>query len=527
VCPRPHVRIDAPNGSPGHAGMSHSLLAAFSETMQMKHHATRPSSRARRPGRIAAPAVLSTLLLLAILGTLTACTGETSTPDGPPRHIFLITVDTLRADHLSQYGYLRDTSPSLERLAGPGVVFEDAVSQWPKTGPSFASMFTGQYPQTTGLTHSAAIHLPDAYLTLPELMKQQGFTTLAVVSNGVLAKDLGWNQGFDSYLETNKLAPEPSDNPVVYRRYLNARRVNQLAEPLLERHKNDQKLFVWLHYSDPHAPYLLPADVENPFLGDAHDTRKEIAPIDRSRAVAIPGHDELSYYVASYDGNVHFADEHIGGVLDLADKLGLLDDALVVFTADHGESLGEHDYYFGHGRLPYQPCAHVPLIVSWPGHIDGGRRVSGPVELVDLYPTIRDLAAPGTEVPGLEGHSLVPLLEGKDPNGKEDNPFRYAYSEAGGGSPTTHYRWVRDDRWKLIYHPPLGERPRTWELYDLQADPGETHNLVDEETHQFQRLRSVLAKWMKGSEWIRKPKSEVTSHSEEVEKTLKALGYIN
>jgi len=518
--------------------MRHPVRAFSSETMTMTHHARRPSvhpSRVLRPvpRRVAGLLAGGVLVLLAALGSLAGCaagtgSGSGTASDAPPRRVFLITVDTLRADHLSQYGYVRDTSPSLERLAGPGVLFEDAVSQWPKTGPSFASMFTGQYPQTTGLTHNAAIDLPAAYLTLPELMKQQGFTTLAVVSNGVLAKDMGWDQGFDSYLETGKLAPAPSDDPAEYRKYLNARRVNQLALPLLERHKDDQKLFVWLHYSDPHGPYLLPEDVENPFLGDPYDTRDEIAPVDRSRAVALGDHKELSYYVASYDGNVLFADQHIGAVLDRAQELGLLDDALVIFTADHGESLGEHDYYFGHGRLPYQPGAHVPLIVSWPGHLDGGRRIPGPVELVDLYPTLRDLVAPGTTVPGLEGRSLVPFLDGENPREAEgDDPFRFAYAEAGGGSPTTHYRWVRDERWKLIYHPPLGQRPRTWELYDLENDPGETRNLVDDETHQFQRLRSTLAAWMKGSEWIRQPQSEVEVRSEETEKALKALGYIN
>ncbi len=535
--------------------MHHPFRAFSFETMTMKQIARRPSARPSRPAaRTLSPlTALTALIALGALGaaTLTGCATEpgSRTASGEtPRHVFLITVDTLRADHLSQYGYHRDTSPSLQRLADPGVVFEDAVSQWPKTGPSFASIFTGQYPQSTGLTHNAALDLPAAYLTLPELMKQQGYTTLGVVSNGVLAQTMGWNQGFDSYLETWKLAPEPSDDPVEYRKYLNARRVNQLALPLLERHKDDAKLFVWLHYSDPHGPYLLPADVENPFLGDRYDTRDQKAPVDRSRAVALGDHDELSYYVASYDGNVHFADQNIGAVLDRAQELGLLDDALVVFTADHGESLGEHDYYFGHGRLPYQPGAHVPLIVSWPGHLDGGRRVSGPVELVDLYPTLRDLAAPGIDIPGLEGHSLVPLLEdeGSQPGqpgqpgkastemaestkagARGDNPFRYAFAEAGGGSPTTHFRWVRDDRWKLIYHPPLGQRPRTWELYDLETDPGETKNLVEGDTHPYQRLRSVLAGWMKGSEWIRKPQSEVQVRSDETEKALKALGYIN
>jgi len=458
-----------------------------------------------------------------------ACSGGGSAPEGPPRNVLLITVDTLRADHLSPYGYPRETSPAVAALAEGGVLFERAIAQWPKTGPSFASMFTGQYPQTTGITHEAAVRVPEAYLTLPELFRHLGFTTVGVVSNGVLAADLGWDSGFDEYLETGKLAAEPSDDPAEYRKYLNARRVNELGLPLLERHRDAERLFAWFHYSDPHAPYLLPEDVENPFVGDAHYTGDELAPMDEGRHVRLGDHRELRYYVAAYDANVLLADRHIGELLDRAGELGLLDDALVIFTADHGESLGEHGYYFGHGRLPYEPGAHVPLVVSWPGRLEAGARVPEVVELVDLYPTLVELVAPEQEVPGLEGESLAPLLLPEAPGQSAPAPgaFELAYAEAGGGSPTTHYRTVRDERWKLVYHPPLGEAPRTWELYDLERDPGETENLAEQETREFQRLRSLLGAWMKGSEWIRKGKNEVEEHTEETERALRALGYIN
>jgi arylsulfatase A-like enzyme len=481
-----------------------------------------PEIAVRRAG-----ALIAALALAAVLG-LGACSGGDPAAEGPPRHVLLITVDTLRADHLSPYGYPRETSPAVAALAEGGTLFERAIAQWPKTGPSFASMFTGQYPQTTGLTHDAALRVPEEYLTLPELFRHLGFTTVGVVSNGVLAADLGWDAGFDEYQETGKLAPEPSDDPVDYRKYLNARRVNELGLPLLERHRDAERLFAWFHYSDPHAPYLLPEGVENPFVGDSHYTGNEIAPLEEGRHVRLGDHRELRYYVAAYDANVHFADRHIGELLDRAGELGLLDDALVVFTADHGESLGEHGYYFGHGRLPYEPSAHVPLVLSWPGRLEAGARVPEVVELVDLYPTLVELIAPGQEVPGLEGESLAPLLL---PAAAEAGPapgaFELAFAEAGGGSPTTHFRSVRDARWKLVYHPPLGKAPRSWELYDLARDPGETVNLAEEETRELQRLRSVLAGWMKGSEWIRKGKDEVEVHTEETKKALRALGYIN
>jgi arylsulfatase A-like enzyme len=485
-------------------------------------------------GTTGSPAVLLAVLLA--VAAVAGCGGEPRAP----RHVLLITVDTLRADHLSLYGYPRETSPTLSALAAESVVFERAIAQWPKTGPSFASMFTGQYPQTTGLTHRADVRVPDAYLTLPELMAEAGFTTVAVVSNGVLAKRLGWHQGFDEYHQTWKLAPEVSEDPAEYRRWLNARRVNELALPMLERHRGTEKLFAWIHYSDPHAPYLLPADVANPFVDDHHYTGDERVELENPRATALGEERELRYYVAQYDANVRFADQHVGELLDRGRALGLLDDALLIVTADHGESLGEHDYYFGHGRKPYNASARVPLLIAAPDVV-GGRRVASPVERVDLYPTLLDWLLPGLEVPGLEGRSLLPLL--RPDAGGPDSDAALAFSQAGGGTPLTHFRSVQDQRWKLIFHPPLPrhERPRSFEFYNLDADPDEARNLLaggvdggvdgghelDAETEgNLRRLRRELDAWMNGSDWIRRPRGDVEERSEEVRKAMRALGYM-
>lgn len=476
----------------------------------------------------------SAALLLGSAGLLAGCGGEAQGEhdEARPRHVFLITVDTLRADRMGYHGYPRDTTPHLDRLAEESVVFTRAIAQWPKTGVSFASMFTGMYPQTTGLTHKAALQVPEQYLTLPELMATRGYTGLAVVSNGVLGKRLGWDAGFDEYWETWQLAPEPSDDPVEYRKYLNARRVNELALPMLEAHQDAPHLFVWLHYSDPHAPYLLPEDVDNPFVGDAWYAGDETVELDpqSDHATALGNRRDLKHYVAAYDANVRFTDEHIGKVLSRAGELGLLDDALVIVTADHGESLGEHGYYFGHGRLPYNQGSHVPLLFHWPGKLAAGRTVDRPVELVSLYPTLRQLAAPDSPpVPGLEGRSLAPLLRPGDVPAEALESFELAFSQAGGGSPTTHFRNLQDERFKLIYHPAMkgkgGERPRTYELYDLASDPGETDNLFREDDRESRRLVRELQSWMKGADWIRKDQAQVDQLGDETEKALRALGY--
>ncbi len=475
--------------------------------------------------------LLGTCVASAALASLAlGCGGtdRTEHAEGPPRRVFLMTVDTLRADHTSAYGYPRETSPTLERLAAEGLRFEQALCQWPKTGASFASLFTGQYPQTTGLTHEAALRIPEGYLTLPELFRSLGYTSVAVVSNAVLNTDLGWDRGFDEYLETWHVEGGMSADPLVYRKTINAPRVNELALPLLERHRSAERLFVWLHYSDPHAPYVLPDGMENPFVGDRWYTQEGTVKLEKPQAQALGERRDLKHYVAQYDANALVSDRGIGEALDRARELELLEDALVVYTADHGESLGEHDYWFEHGRLPYSPGARVPLVLWGPGRVPAGETVTAPVELVDLFPTLRDLAARGEnteEVPGLEGDSLTPfLLDGPEP---PDGAFRHAFLEAGGGSPTTHFRAAQDERWKLVYHPAFAGRPVTFELYDLARDPLETVDVKEEHRSEARRLRELLFGWMKGTDWIRRDSSFVRDQSEETLKALRALGYVD
>jgi arylsulfatase A-like enzyme len=475
---------------------------------------------------------LAGCLALLVLGSVVSC-NRPAAENEPPRRVFLITVDTLRADHMSAYGYPRRTSPDLDELAGRGVTFNRAIAQWPKTGPSFASIFTGRYPRTTGLTHRAAQKIPEQYVTLPEVFRAAGYTTLGVVSNAVLSAELGWNRGFDEYLETWKLGGAISDDPLEHRKWVSASLVNQLAIPALDNHAAAERLFVWLHYSDPHAPYLLPAGEIDPFLGDSFDTQNELVDAELPPARSIGDDRRLGAYIAKYDANILVTDTYIGAVLDHLDRLGLLEDALVIFTSDHGEGLGEHEELFEHGREPYNTTAHVPLFISYTGVTRAGHRIDHPVELVDLYPTLLDLLQIEQETEGLEGSSLVALL---DHDGALDaetlKPFRYAFSEAGGGQMLwRHYQSVQDGRWKLVFHPAVDRNdrqlPPTFELFHLESDPLEAHNLAGDAAGEFDRLWMELSNWLEKTPESGQIDSDSEAYSEETLNALRALGYVN
>jgi arylsulfatase A-like enzyme len=459
--------------------------------------------------------------IAAALAWLAAACRDHPAADAPPRRVFLITVDTLRADHLPFHGYARQTAPRLADLAARAVVFERAIAQWPKTGASFASIFTGRYPQTTGLTHAAAIELPSDLVTLPEFFRRQGFTTAAVMSNPVLTRRLGWSRSFDEYLETWG-SGVPSDDPSTMRPWIDALKVNALALPLLERLRDRPKLFVWIHYSDPHTPYILPAGVQNPFLDDPtyRAASAEPVPAAAAREMRLGPNRERRFYVSQYDANIGVADRAIGEVWDRLQGLGLFDDpALLVFTADHGESLGEHDSWFEHGPTPYNNTAHVPLFLLFSDRRPA-ERVAAPVELIDLFPTLRELVAPATEVPGLEGASLF-------------SGGRHAFSEAGQRR-KHHYRSVQEGRFKLIYDPDPDDLARrvalasAWQLYDLDADPGETANLLlaAAPADDLRRLRAALLAWAKQPPAAAGDDEAAAARDREVRKALRALGYV-
>jgi arylsulfatase A-like enzyme len=422
------------------------------------------------------------------------------------KNLLLIIVDTLRADRLRCYGYGEAHTPTLDSLAQRGVLFENAFAQITTTVPSHASIMTSLYPKSHGIYGNDGV-LPAAATTLAEVMEGAGYATGAVVGVSFVGRGSGLGQGFDS-----------ADAPRVVRR---ATEVTTLAVEWLRRHADD-RFFLWVHYYDPHLPYDPPYRFRRPepTYEGRFQTRITIAGMRAitSGRVPLPNDEELGHVDMLYDGEVAYVDDEIGRLLHELASWELADETVVVLTADHGESHGEHAVYFDHVGL-YEPTARVPLLLVLP-RLALGRRVPALTQTIDIMPTVLELL--GLSVPGgLEGVSLLPALECP---GIEVN--RAAYSEHNDGALAA----VRTSAWKLI----LGLKHlyfrRSWqrhagqmELYDLREDPGETVDAGPLGASQRTALAKDLRSWLREGEprWGRRRRLD-----DQTEKVLRELGYL-
>ena len=325
----------------------------------------------------------------------------------PAANVLLVTVDTLRADHLSSYGFELPTSPHIDALAAQGALFERAVAASSSTAPSHASILTSLYPRQHSIGYRNGDTRLEGAATLAELLRARGYATGAFVGNVVLRRRTGLDRGFESY-DDQLPAPE-ANRPLVFER--RARDTTERALAWLER--AEDPFFLWVHYQDPHGPYDPPDGYSDGFAAIREPDEEPLPRLESSLAYggipayqALPGLTRASEYRARYADEIRYTDHWIGELL----AAPRLRDAIVVLTADHGESLGERGRYFMHGTTTLPPEAHVPLIVRAPGIAPG--RLGTTVSHVDIVPTILELA--GVPAPeGLRGLALGPALRGE------------------------------------------------------------------------------------------------------------------
>ena len=386
--------------------------------------------------------VLSLILLAGIIAGLLARAALAPPPRSRP-NVLLITIDTLRADRVGAYGWRAAATPVLDRLASGGMLFPNAFTAVPVTLASHATLLTGRNPHHHGVRGNSFYRLPEGEATLATSLKQMGYDTAAVVGAAVLDQRFGLNQGFDSYddgmmgANGGALIAERDASAVVSR-----------AVAWLNHPGRRSPFFLWIHLFDPHHPYEAP----EPF---------------RSRFSSAP-----------YDGEIAFADEQLGRLLNALAAAKRLEHTIVVATSDHGESFGEHGEAT-HGVLLYDSTLRVPLIISGPGVPRGQRASDDPVGLVDVVPTILVL------VGGAPAHDL----DGRDLLGADRGP-RSLYAETF--LPLDFYNWsplraLRREGLKFI------EAPEP-ELYDLTRDPSETQNLAETQTARVAGMAAALAR---------------------------------
>jgi arylsulfatase A-like enzyme/Tfp pilus assembly protein PilF len=428
------------------------------------------------PLRLSSPR--AAVLIAAALFLLAGCSRRAGRPN-----VLVITIDTLRADHVGSYGSKLARTPNLDRLAAEGVRCADAISAAPITMPSHSSIFTGLLPPAHGVRDNGSYALGDDAVTLAERLKRVGYRTQAIVSALVLNRRYNLSQGFDGY--DDDLWSEDDPKLFMIRSRPGPKTAVRAVKWLhaWQREKVRKPFFLWVHFFDPHQPYTAP-------------------PV------------ELSLAPTPYDGEITVADRGVGRILAELERQGVLDDTLVVLTADHGESLGEHGEKT-HAVFIYDATVHVPLFFRAPGRLPKGRVYAGPVRSVDIVPTLLGLL----HLPGgreTQGTDLGPAFRGEVEPPDLPQYSESLLSEVGFGMAPLY--GVRHGGYKWIRAP----KP---EVYDLKRDPAEVTNLYPKEARRGAILDRELAGILADSQ-RRSLKPRAAAMDQETEEALQSLGYL-
>jgi arylsulfatase A-like enzyme len=439
-------------------------------------------------------------------------------------NVILISLDTQRAQNLSCYGHFRLTTPHVDRVAAEGTIFNECISTFIPTHPGHTTMFTGTDPMRHQIiAQGQQTEVDENLLTLPQILQQQGYFTAA-------ADNLGrwFKRGFEVY-ESYKWDTTPNQP------WRKAEAVSEKALAVLEQAANqDKPFFLFLHYWDPHTPYLPPPPFDKMFYtGDPRDPNNasmdavwHFDPFKWYFNQWMPGVTDIEYPKALYDSETAYMDATLAQLFTRLDELRLSDETFLVITADHGEELDEHEgCWFDHHGL-YETNLRVPLILRYPGKIPAGKRVDGMVTLMDIAPTILDFLGLGelAEQNGMLGNSALPLVNASSSSGLRDTLFLTECT-------WMKHKGVRTNAWKLIVDVPSAANPNESgtpavyhkppvELYHHKTDPWEQKNVADEHPEVVAELRARLDEWIQE----RKAQTGLPDPHEFQDVTLRQIG---
>jgi choline-sulfatase len=420
---------------------------------------------------------------IVVFATLAACNRASKqesagSPAFRPLNLVVVTIDTLRPDHLHCYGYSKIETPSVDSIAASGVLFENAVTQTPLTPPSHASIFTGLYPTVHHVRDTGGFVLQPSSTTLATILQQQGWDTAAFISSAVLKKLFGFNQGFavyDDQMPRQGRSRDFLDDP--------ERRAGDTIDRAIRwlDGQSGKPYFLWVHLYDPHMPYQPPS----PF--------------------------REAYKDRPYDGEIAYADRELGRLFEAVRKKSPADKTILAVLSDHGESLGEHGEY-SHGVFLYDATLRIAFLMSGPG-IPTGIRVKQQVRTIDFLPTILELMG-GKAPAAVQGVGLTSAFAGHHPQ----SAVSYAetlYPKINMG--WAELRGIRTNHWKYVRAPKR-------ELYDLIQDPGETKNVVQAHAGDVQKFEAQLKAVIGGD---RTEKVETSVVDARTLDQLKSLGYVS
>lgn len=453
------------------------------------------------------PYLIVSLVLLGCLAAGMSCSNGESfrAPSGCP--VFLISIDTLRPDHLSCYGYDRMATPGIDGLAEDGIRFEAAIAHAPSTLPSHASMLTSLYPEHHGAYYGRKTRIPRSLPTVATVLADTGYRTVSYNGGAQIAPEYGLDAGFDRYVT---LGGTPFS-------------VNNDSTFAWIGNNGADSTFFFLHTYEVHYPFTpryrylkrlgttytgsLPRRIEKPLLMEINQGRRHVSQSD------------IRHIIDTYDAEILSMDEAVAAFIDSLKALGIYDEAVIIFTSDHGEEFGEHGMYGWHGHTMYDELLHVPLIIKLPKSMAAGMVIAEQVRSIDIAPTILEIV--GSAIPeSFEGKSLIPMiLENKS---LRESPFRDVSKAQKDMGRHGFIISIRTSDWKLFCRKEKDTFIKT-ELFHLSKDPEEQINRASDYPVVVDSLEAIMSSI---SELRPAPAVYPAFPTAETKRRLKALGYV-